>query len=1153
NVTLTGTINAEAEIENLTSSTTNTVPDGGTDDQGNKLAGVMETLTYTVTNSGAAALTLETATASNLVNVTVDAISAPGDSSVAANGGTTVFEVQYTPTGAGAFSFDVSFVNGDSDESPFSFTIGGSAAAAPTFNQSFAPDTIRADGTATVTFTIDNTANGQAATGLAFSNGLPTGLTVATPANADTSCTGGTLTAASETGTISYSAGAVDAGASCTVSVDVSAADDGTYSNTTGDLSSDLGNSGSSAATLTVASPEIDLQRPASTSIANGGNDDQGSLNAGEQQSLTYTIANQGNATLTISGTPSSSALNNVSVDAISAPDAAAIAANGTTTFTVLYTPTLDGAFSFDLTVASDDADEGSYTITVSGTALGTAEFSFGSSENGPLEDGGTDRISGIAVAGDDYVITYIISNPGTGELTINTPTISQNISNQINVVINSITLSSNTVASAGGTSTLEISYSAPQSGRFSFDLMISYAQPGSRATSKRQNGNAEASTEEEFSITIAGRASGTPEIDISSSESGPLEDGDTDTVSSSITSGTEATITYTITNSGTDTLKIKGARLRRAISGAENVTVNRMTLDTKSVAALGGTATLTLSYTATAGGAFGFDLSLGNTDADENPFDVNVRGAAQGVASSLQLISGSDQSAEINQPFGEPLVVTATEANGAGVAGVAVTFTAPASGASLIFAATGTNTETVITGADGTATSSDLTANGIASTYQGTPTLAPYPVTASARRLRSVSFTMTNARNDTADIRRTQEVIAAFVTNRANTIVSNQPDLLSRLAGGAQSRQRAGNGLSFSATPNGHSGSFSFSYRAFAEQTAQRNDGTKWRSSLSSAADQSAVGNTEGDTAAEDGGVRRMAFLPRQGRGVQEVGNAQVDRAATEDSRAALAVGQAAQTGWDFWAQGTYAVNDNLNAQSKSGLFFAGVDYRGSDRAVFGIMGQLDITDEENRTANTSAKGVGWMVGPYAVIRLDRNLYLDASATYGRSKNKVNALGLFEDDFDTRRYLVQAGLTGDFKVNATLTVSPFARFTYFNEKQKSYTDSLGRRIPAQEFDLGRLEFGPKLSWEINRGTHMQFSPYVSFSGIYDFNKLLDSTPTDATLASAESDFRGRLEAGATWFLPNRGVKVAIDGFYDGIGATGFDSYGASVNIQIPF
>ena len=98
---------------------------------------------------------------------------------VAANGGTTGFEVQYTPAGAGAFSFDVSFVNGDSDESPFSFTIGGSAAAAPTFTQSFAPDTIRADGTATVTFTIDNTANGQAASGLAFSNGLPTGLTVA--------------------------------------------------------------------------------------------------------------------------------------------------------------------------------------------------------------------------------------------------------------------------------------------------------------------------------------------------------------------------------------------------------------------------------------------------------------------------------------------------------------------------------------------------------------------------------------------------------------------------------------------------------------------------------------------------------------------------------------------------------------------------------------------------------------------------------------------------------------------------------------------------------------------------------------------------------------------------------------------------------------
>ena len=581
---------------------------------------------------------------------------------------------------------------------------------------------------------------------------------------------------------------------------------------------------------------------------------------------------------------------------------------------------------------------------------------------------------------------------------------------------------------------------------------------------------------------------------------------------------------------------------------------MNSITLDSTSLAAGGGTATLTLSYTAPSSGAFRFDLSLVNTDADENPFNVRISGTAQAVASSLQLTSGSNQSTEINQTFAAPLVVTATTAGGAGVAGVVVTFTAPATGASLIFASTGTNTESVTTGSDGTATSSGLTANGIASGYQGSPTLMPYTVTASAPGLTGVSFTMTNTRNDQADIRKTQEVIASFVTGRANNIVSNQPNLVSRLARNVAGHQGGVNRLAFNATSGAHSGSFQFSYRAFAEEMRRRNDGTAWRSSLNSP--------TTRPPALEDGtnrqvttnGVPPSDVTPARASpfpGFDQ--EAQVSRASVNDAGDASLVGQTAWSGWDFWAQGTYAISKNIHSKSKSGLLFAGVDYTNSDRAVFGVMGQLDFTEEENGAANTSAQGLGWMIGPYAVIRLQENLYLDASATYGQSRNKVNALGLFEDDFETERILVQAGLTGDFELNPTLTVSPFARVTYYHETQESYTDSLGRTIPSQDFDLGRLEFGPKLSWEINRGDSLQFAPYVSFSGIYDFNKLQDSNPTDATLASSDSDFRGRLEAGATWFMPDRDIKISVEGFYDGIGAAGFESYGASLSFRMPF
>ena len=44
-------------------------------------------------------------------------------------GGTKTFDVQYTPTSGGAFSFNLSLGNNDSDEDPYNFTVSGTALA----------------------------------------------------------------------------------------------------------------------------------------------------------------------------------------------------------------------------------------------------------------------------------------------------------------------------------------------------------------------------------------------------------------------------------------------------------------------------------------------------------------------------------------------------------------------------------------------------------------------------------------------------------------------------------------------------------------------------------------------------------------------------------------------------------------------------------------------------------------------------------------------------------------------------------------------------------------------------------------------------------------------------------------------------------------
>jgi hypothetical protein len=109
-------------------------------------------------------------------------------------------------------------------------------------------------------------------------------------------------------------------------------------------------------------------------------------------------------------------------------------------------------------------------------------------------------------------------------------------------------------------------------------------------------------------------------------------------------------------------------------------------------------------SYSVTASaGALTANFSLSNTPSTPN---------------SVVPISGGGQNATVNTGFAAPLQASVEDAFGNLVPGASVTFTAPTSGASLTFASSGTNTETVVTDGGGIATTSALTANGTSGTY---------------------------------------------------------------------------------------------------------------------------------------------------------------------------------------------------------------------------------------------------------------------------------------------------------------------------------------------------------------------------------------------------------------------------------------------------
>ena len=142
------------------------------------------------------------------------------------------------------------------------------ATAAPTMSDGFAPPLVPLNGTSTLTFTITNpAANAVTLTGVAFTDTLPTGLTVAT--SSGTAC-GGALTTTAPT-TIALSGASIGTGGQCQFSVTVTGATAGQYTNTTGAVTSTNGGTGNSAtATLAVGSPDLTVSKSHTGTFAQG-------------------------------------------------------------------------------------------------------------------------------------------------------------------------------------------------------------------------------------------------------------------------------------------------------------------------------------------------------------------------------------------------------------------------------------------------------------------------------------------------------------------------------------------------------------------------------------------------------------------------------------------------------------------------------------------------------------------------------------------------------------------------------------------------------------------------------------------------------------------------------------------------------------------
>lgn len=242
-------------------------------------------------------------------------------------------------------------------------------------------------------------------------------------------------------------------------------------------------------------------------------------------------------------------------------------------------------------------------------------------------------------------------------------------------------------------------------------------------------------------------------------------------------------------------------------------------------------------------------------------------------------------------------------------------------------------------------------------------------------------------------------------------------------------------------------------------------------------------------------------------------------------------------------WAELTAAWADD----SEFTLATIGTHRAINPNLIIGGMLQLDRASGEADASlgHADISGHGWMVGPYFAAQLrDQPIYFEGRLLYGQSDNEItltpNFGPSFTDNFQTERMLAQLRVMGEYKLQNT-TLMPLFDFTYTDDTQDSYVDSLGNTIDAQTVALTQLTAG----LDFSRPIEVQSGDFTLNGGLSGIYSASHGTAADKEIV------RGRVDLGFVYDLENSGTFSAST-FLDGIGAD-TQSRGLSLTFDMTF
>ena len=604
------------------------IADGGTNHFGSVVAGGNKSLVFTIKNTGDADLTGLGITINGLDAASFSVTSQPV-APVAGPLGFTTFTVRFAPTTVGSNIAALHIANNDSNENPFDITLIGSGTAIPApeivVEQPLGVDvgdgglkdfgSTVAGGNNSLVFTIKNTGDADL-TGLGITiDGLDAG-SFSVTANPIAPVSG---PLGSTTFTVRFAPATLGPKAAALHIAN----------NDSNENPFDITLTGSGTA---IPTPEIAVEQPTGVDIADGGSKSFGSVVAGGNTSLIFTIKNTGTADLTGLGITIDGA-DAGSFSVTSNPGSPLPGPTGFTTFTVRFAPATVGPKVAALHIANNDSNENPFDISLtgSGTAASVPEIAVEQPTGADIPDGGS-KSFGSVVAGGNTSLLFTIKNIGTADLT------------GLGITIDGLDASSFSVTSAPA---------APVPGPFGFTTFTVRFAPtisGPKIAALHIANND--SNENPFDITLtgSGTAISAPEIAVEQPVGVDIVDGGSRDFGS-VAFGSDTSLVFTIRNIGTADLTGLGITIDGADAGSFSVT----SIPGAPVSGPVGFTTFTVRFAPTTVGPKIAALHIASNDSNENPFDITLMGTATGGLSvtSVSPITLNPQTGLFEQTVG--------------------------------------------------------------------------------------------------------------------------------------------------------------------------------------------------------------------------------------------------------------------------------------------------------------------------------------------------------------------------------------------------------------------------------------------------------------------------------------------------------------------